>query len=219
MRMPENNTIDFENPPQGPQVAVCYRVIDLGTQEVTWSGETKLQHKIMLSFEYCDEVMEDGRPFTIHSRYTFSSSEKSNFRQHLEGWRGRAFTDSEISEFDPAKLIGQPALLNVMHRISGDKVFANVVAVSPVPKQMQAVVKPLTNEALVLSLDPLEFSQEVYEKLSNSLKETIAKSPEFSQIKVQNSAARSSNQEPQRFDEMNPPPADEPMVEDEVPFV
>lgn len=46
LNLPEKS--DFEITPAGSFVAICYRVIDLGTQLVEYKSESKKQHKIML---------------------------------------------------------------------------------------------------------------------------------------------------------------------------
>ena len=78
MHMPPNSGGgNFEPPPAGTHRAICYRVIDLGTQQSEYQGQTKHQRKIMLSWELVDERMPASgdypeRPFTIHQRYTLS---------------------------------------------------------------------------------------------------------------------------------------------------
>lgn len=95
MHLPQPSDAEFELAPAGTHIAVCYRVIDLGTQETTFKGEVKHQHKILISWEIPDEKMKDGRPFTIGKRYTWSMSEKANLRNDLESWRGK-FTAADF---------------------------------------------------------------------------------------------------------------------------
>ena len=64
-------TADFKDPPEGTHPARCYRVIDLGTQEVDFQGQIKHQRKVLVSWELqCEERMDDGRPFSIGKKYT-----------------------------------------------------------------------------------------------------------------------------------------------------
>ena len=72
MHIPAPNDKQFELPPAGTHLATCYRVVDLGTQNSNYMGQVKRQHKILLSWELPDELMADGRPFTIGQRYTWS---------------------------------------------------------------------------------------------------------------------------------------------------
>ena len=160
----------FENPQPGTYGAVCYRVIDLGTQEVKWEGDTKNQNKVFIGFEL-DEKMEDGRPFVIGRKFTVSLHEKSGLRAFLKGWRGRDFTDEELMGFNPQKLIGAPCMLSLIQ--NGD--YVNIASASKLPKGMPA--PKLANETTFFSLD--QFDQKVFDSLSNSFKEQIAKSPEY----------------------------------------
>lgn len=170
---------DFTPPPEGTHPARCYRVIDLGTQQTEFKGTPKRQHKLLLSWELPTERMDDGRPFTIHQRYTFSSSEKSHFRNHLESWRGKKFEESDFGPggFDVSKLVGVPCLVTVVHDKNGDSTYANVKGIVRLPKGLE--VPPPENETVLLILDKDEFQQSVFDKLPDSLKETIRKSPEY----------------------------------------
>ena len=134
MHMPPNTGGgDFEPPPAGNHRAVCYRVIDLGTQQTEYQGQTKYQRKIMLSWELCDEIMPargdfGPKPFSMSQRYTFSSHEKAVLRQHLESWRGVPFQDSDFGPggFDIRNVLGKSCLLNVVHEIKNGKITQQI---------------------------------------------------------------------------------------------
>ncbi len=212
MYMPANNGGDFTPPPAGTHLAVCYRAIDLGTQQVDWQGESKQQHKLMLSWELPDEKMDDGRPFSISQRYTFSSHEKARFRQDLEAWRGAKFTEADLAGppngFHVRKLLGVPCLLTVVHNVRQGKTYANISAVTKIMKGMQA--PPLVNEKVFFSLDPAEYSQDIFDKLSSGLRAVIEKAPEYLEIKRPRGEQISD-----AHDERNPPPHDD---SDQIPF-
>jgi hypothetical protein len=163
----------FDNAPAGTYGAVCYRVIDLGTQEVIWEGDKKFQRKVYIAFEL-DEKMEDGRPYVVGRKFTVSMHEKSGLRAFLKGWRGRDFTPEELMGFNPQKLIGAPCMLSLVQ--NGD--YVNIASAAKLPKGM-VPPKPV-NPTVYLSLD--EFDQKTYEGLSNSMKETISKSPEYQHL-------------------------------------
>ena len=137
VRMPAKGA-DFEMPPTGAHIAVCYRVIDLGTQETTYLGQKKLTHQILISWEMPDELMTDGRPFSIHKRYTYSSSPKANLRKDLESWRGKSYSDDQAREGVPLhKLVGHHALISVEHKRSAKgRTYGNIKAIAPLPKAM-----------------------------------------------------------------------------------
>lgn len=176
---PEN---DFTPPPAGNHPARCYRVIDLGTQSTNYMGKPKIQHKIMIGWElFCDEKLDDGRNFTVNNRYTFSGYERSTLRQHLEAWRGRAFTDMDWDTFHIESIIGKACLLQIKHDPKdGGGVYANIASIGSIPKGLE--VPALTNETVFFSLDPKEFKREAFDKLSDNLKITIQKSPEWAEL-------------------------------------
>jgi hypothetical protein len=143
--------------PAGTHRATCYMVVDLGTQETSFNGVADEKDQILLAWELADEVMADGRPFTLNRIFTLSLHQQSALRPFLESWRGRAFTEEEAKGFDVAKLIGVPAQLVVVHkegkgRDGQPRTFANVAAAIPLGKG-QARPTDLHNEKFVLSLD------------------------------------------------------------------
>lgn len=186
MKMPEPSSGSFEKCPPGNHLAICYEVLDLGTQELTYQGETRHRHQIWIGWETPEELMEDGRPFVIGRRYALSSHENSTLRRDLESWRGRAFTDAEFGPngtFTIESIIGKACFLNVVHNDVGDKTYANVEAVAPLPKS----VKPPKqyNTSVYFSLDPREFDADVFASLSERMQETVARSPEFKALNEQ----------------------------------
>ena len=62
---------DFEITPAGNHVAICYAVVDLGEHESDWQGKVSLKHRVRLSWECCDELMEDGRPFSVSKDFSY----------------------------------------------------------------------------------------------------------------------------------------------------
>jgi hypothetical protein len=170
---------EFAPPPAGAFAAICHRFIDLGTQTTTFNNETKRQRKVMLTWELTDpdERMEDGRPWTISQRYTWSMHEKSTLRKTLESWRGKSFEESDFGPggFDVRKLLGAPCLLSLVHAEKGDKTYTNISAVTKLPKGMQPGTQ--VNESVYFSLD--DYDSATFHKLSESLQNTIKQSPEY----------------------------------------
>ena len=107
--------------------------------------EGKPQRKIYVRFEIPAERVEyekDGKqvegPLTIGSFYTASMNEKATLRKHLEGWRGKSFTDDEAAAFDVSKLLGQAAMLSVVEKESGGKTYSNIAGMSRLPRGFAA---------------------------------------------------------------------------------
>ena len=93
--------------------AVCYGLIDIGTQENEYQGKVMHQRKAILKFELLDEFSEDDKRIVLSQIYNMSLNEMSKFRKHLKGWRGRDFSDEELSNFEPKKVLGSNVILNV----------------------------------------------------------------------------------------------------------
>lgn len=173
---------DFELAPTGTHLAICYRVIDLGTQESTFDGQTKHVHKVLVGWELPDEKMSDGRPFIIQQRYTWSMHEKATLRQHLEAWRGVAFVEKDFGKggFDIKNILGKPCVISIMHTEKGGKTYANI---SGVGKLMKGQTVPAqTNPSVYLWLHKDRWDPSIYAMLTDGLKGTIAKSPEYQEL-------------------------------------
>lgn len=151
---------DFAPIPAGMHHGICYGVVDLGTQPAF--GNFPSRRKVVFLWELPDErgdfeITRNGTkekanlPRAISALYTLSLSSKSNLRPMLEGWRGRAFTEQELDGFDVMNVVGANCLINVIHNTKGDKTYANVKAVNPLPKQM--VKKTAENPPLKFSMD------------------------------------------------------------------
>lgn len=199
MKLPPNDHKEFELAPAGNHLAVCFQVIDLGTQQVEWSGQVKKQRKIILGWELPNEKMDDGQPFMISSRYTFSSFERAKLMLHLNSWRGRPFTDEEYGSFEMENLIGKGCFLNLIHEPSkdGSRTYCNIASIAALPKGTKT--PELTNQPVYFSLD--EPDEAVWHELPEWMQEIISRSPEYQALR-------------------NGPPveAEQPFEDDEVPF-
>lgn len=177
VKLPKETQGDFETVPEMTTIAVCYRVIDMGTQESTYKGTVSHKRKIMISWELPEERMTDGRPFSIHKTYTLSPSPKSALRSDLEAWRGKPFSKEEFGEFDIANLIGVPCMAQIVHHVAENgNTYANIAAIMKPPK---GVTSKLTGENETIHLDLDAFDPEVFAKLSENLRVRIGSSPEY----------------------------------------
>jgi len=180
MKLPEPSSGSYELCPAGNHLAVCNRLIDLGTQKVDYEGQVKMQRKIFIGWVIPAETTEDGRPFGIGKRYTLSMHEKSAMRKDLESWRGKKFTAEELGPqgtFNLENLIGKACFLSVVHNTRDQKTYANINAVASLPKGMTAPTGDW--EECFLSLEPDEFEPIVFDTVGERLRETIKTSPEF----------------------------------------
>ena len=124
-----------EVPPAGTFPARCYQIIDLGHQTTSFEGQAKVVPQVRISWEL-SETMADGRPFSISKDYTASFGPKATLRKVLESWRGRAFTQEELSGFSLENVLGKPCMISVVHKPSkdGTQTYANVGNVMALPK-------------------------------------------------------------------------------------
>lgn len=174
---------DFEQAPTGNHVARCIRLVDLGTQHGTYEGKATVRNQVLISFELCNEAMEDGKPFTIGEFYTNSLNEKAKLRHHLEAWRGRAFTDNELAGFDLQNILGKPVMVSI---VVNDKGKSKVGALAAMPKGMSA--PQCVNATSVFWLD--EFDQTAFDAMPDGIKKIIAESDEYKALKNGNGSAR-----------------------------
>ena len=169
--------------PEGTHVGILYSIVDLGTQEVQFKGETKYQPKVRLTFELPNETKEfDGvvKPLVIGGKYTMSLSDKAILKPIIEGILGKKLTDAEKANFSSDefhKLMGKPVMLNVMHTVSqaNGNTYANIASVSPLMKGL--TVPNQFNENVIY--DVSEGQTGAFESLPEFVREDIMKSVEM----------------------------------------
>ncbi|MCB0255862.1 MAG: hypothetical protein KDI55_19260 [Anaerolineae bacterium] len=183
------SNVMFKKVPAGVHIARCVQVIDLGTQEVTFQGETKQQHKLYIAWEVLGEddagvpltyEGTDGKdhPMTIGKRYTLSLNDKSALRKDLAAWRGRDFTPEELKAFDISKLLGAYCMLNVQHNESNNgKTYANVASITPLPTAL-AKNKP-TSDTKPVSFDMDDPDMALFDSFPPWLQDVIQASAEW----------------------------------------
>lgn len=134
---------DFQLAPIGNHIGICVQVIDLGTQPDEWQGKPKLLHKVRVGWELPQEkaIFDEARgeeSFMVSKEYTLSLSEKANLRHDIDSWRGIPFTEEELKEFPLKKLLGAPAMVNVVHATSAKKrQYVKVISVTRLPKSIK----------------------------------------------------------------------------------
>jgi hypothetical protein len=173
MLLTDSGGTDFQQHPAGTFNAVCRMMVDLGTQESDYQGAKSLKRQVLIGWE-TDEKMEDGKPFIIAKFYTASLSEKANLRHDLVSWRGREFTMEELGGFNARNLLKAPCMLSI---VTTEKGKAKVQGISKLPKGLPPLIPE--NPVIYLSLDPKEYDHNVFDGLSNGIKDIIKRSPEW----------------------------------------
>jgi hypothetical protein len=156
--------------------AVCDMIVDLGVQPSP-GGQYAPKRTVLLRFQIPEvrvEFTKDGEtrslPAVISRTVGLSLNEKSTLYGLLTSWRGRAFTQEELKKFDLGKVAGKPAFINVTHSVKGDRTYANLTSIMPLPKSMTAPA--LEGEALVFSTDAP--NPDVFDKLPAWVQDKIA---------------------------------------------
>lgn len=176
----------FEPAPAGTHPVRCSQLVDLGTTESNFDGQTRLRRRVRLVFEICDPELSaaNGEPFAIARSFTLSLSERSALRPFLEGWRGQAFGNEAVKGFDLKTILGAPGLASVVHETRADgRTFANVKAVAKLPRGMS--VSQLRDAPLYWDMsDPAKADWAAFGRLSSKTQEAIALTPEYAKLKA-----------------------------------
>lgn len=162
--------------PQGTYLAVCNMLVDLGVQyNETYKNSSR---KVLIGWEIPEEtILIDGEEHsrTLSKRYTASLSESANLRQDLAAWRGRDFTPDELAAFDLRNIVGTSCMINVIHRDSGGKTYANIQSIMALPKGMPK--GQLSENAIVFDLDTGDLDD--IDKLPKWIADIIKKSTTY----------------------------------------
>ena len=176
-------------PEAGATTGVLFSLVDLGTQEVTWDGETKWTPKLRLAFELPDqviegEVTENGKttkvtkPMVVSIELTRSLGERATLRKMLETWRGQAFTSKELASFSLKNLLGKACLLTLVHKTSqAGRQYCAIQGMAKLPKGMKAPAKT-ENTPVFYEIEQGEGGQ--FGELPEWLQEKIRSSKELS---------------------------------------
>ena len=177
-----DNSKEFKIAPAGLHMARLYSVIDLGHQATEWAGETKIMHKVVLTWELHgnddqDQPLktDDGKPLIVSKRYTVSLGDQARLRQDLEAWSNKKMTAEDRKKFDLRNLLDKFCMVNITH--SEDGKYANISGISPVPSALRNAQPKGINPCLHFWL--AEFDQAKYDALPKYYKEKIAESSEW----------------------------------------
>lgn len=188
----ESNGGNYTPTPSGQHVMVCTRIVDLGTQPGSAMYPAP-KHKVRIFWELPEERVTytdgDGNekegPVLHSEQYTASFNEKANLRKHLESWRGKPFDERDFSGppdgFHMSKLIGVPALGQIVHETRDGKTYANLSSIMSLrPDDMKKFRGQIEGEKIYFSFE--KFEQQEFDKLSERLRNTIKNSPEYQNL-------------------------------------
>ena len=200
---------DFKIAPAGLHMARLYSCIDLGHQSVEWSGETKIMHKVVLTFELHGDDNEgkplktdDGKPLIVSKRYTVSLGDQATLRKDLESWANKKMSATDRINFDLKTLLNKFCMVNISH--SEDGKYANISGISPIPSALKNAVPDGINQINHFWLH--DYDQAKFDALPKYYREKIMESSEW----------RGSKKKIEEVDGFPKSLADIP--DDEVPF-
>lgn len=163
--------------PEGVYTAVCVWIIDMGDQYSDYYK--KSSRKVMLTWEIPDETVEidgESKPRVLSKEYTLSLSDKAVLRSHLEAWRGKKFSETELDSFDLKNVLCASCQLQVLHN---DKGYANVGSIMALPKGMPKLQPQ--NETIYFDLSDPE-CLELLDKLPSWVQDRIKKSSTYKDL-------------------------------------
>lgn len=170
----------FTPVPEGNHIARIYSIIHIGTTERETQWGLKQQNKIRITWELLNEMRDfngEMKPLVISQEYTISFGEKANLRKMIDGLLGKdAQKFIEDDTFDIESLLGRYCMVNVQHTSKGDKTYANVVSVAPVPKGIELPDK--FNEDFILNYSD-KWSDEKFSKLPDFIKDKMKETDEY----------------------------------------
>jgi len=176
-------------PPQGPQVAVCYSIIDLGTHMKQFQQQdpkpTPLLH---ISWEFPNlpkAIFKEGdqpKPLAVFQEYSTSMGDKAKLPKLLQAWRGVPCKDLAL---ELPMFLGQPCLINVEYnpdKQRPDIIYANIsmngLGVMRLPAGTP--VNPISNPKVFFNLD--NYSHEQFALLPTWIQKKIMTCLEWSGI-------------------------------------
>lgn len=165
----------------GTYIARCIGMIHIGTVEYDWQGQKAQSNKVRITFELPTEtkVFKEGdepKPFVISAEYSLSFGKKAKLRPILEAWRGKAFTEEEMDNFDVSKLVGVPAFISILENEKG---YSEIATISKLPKGTEC--PPQINPSQVLDYE--NWNQDLFDKLPDFIKNKMITTPEYQAMK------------------------------------
>jgi hypothetical protein len=207
---------DYEPLAAGMHHAVCYGIVDLGTQP---GGQFEPKRKVAFLWEVPAERIKfekDGQkkdlPRGVTATYTLSLHTKGLLRPMLESWRGKAFTTEELNGFDLKTILGANCLLNIVHAAgtgkNAGKTYANVKSVNPPMKGTPRLTSE--NVPLFFSIDECGDTITVPPTVPDWLKGKILQSEECVREQRKNGAPDATEEEQANRSSSN--------LDEDVPF-
>jgi hypothetical protein len=182
-KKPSQSEGNYETPPQGAHLARVTRVIDLGTQEKSYKGETKMEPQMLITFELVDTIMTTGdlagQPFIFNKKVKNSIHPESSYAGLFTALTGLAPSkDPNPEDYHPSRILNTPCQVQIIHKPKDDGgVWANLGAVMQVAPS--TVVRQASTPLVIFDMDDLPVSNAQLELISEYWQNLIKASPEY----------------------------------------
>ena len=178
--------------------ARCYSVVDFGTAEHFYNGQSQgIQRRINVTWELPEftAVFGEGRapePFIIGNEMKLSTNDNATLALLITAWRGSGLTAEEKQGFEVSKMLGKPCIMSFDVKVKQNapaqiQQYTNKVArlvktsIAPIPNGMQEM-NPM-NPQLFFDFDVMmgqgQFDLETFKRLPKWQRERIEKAQEF----------------------------------------
>lgn len=172
----------------GTYPAVCVGVVDLGEQYSEMFK--KYSDKLLIIWEIPSQTIEiDGedKPRWLSKDFAASLHEKSALHKMLVSWRGKAFTEKELTEdengfmqFSVLDMLGTGCFLQVIVDEKDTGSYNRITSVISLPAGMTA---PETKTPLI-AFDIESWDEMVFHTLPGWIQERIKKSTQYQKLHV-----------------------------------
>jgi hypothetical protein len=166
----------------GTYPAILVKIVDEGTKDVTFEGNTRKRRTVKFAFEFPlkKELWYVGdteaRPQVLSVNFTYlvgtsKTGKKSNLRLFLESMRGGLFlSDQEASQYDISQLLGKFYNASVIQAATQQgKMYNKIQNVTPFqnywPNEYSQGLLNQTNPSIIFSIDNDGFESMNFAKL------------------------------------------------------
>ena len=139
---------DYVPVPEGMHDAICYKLVDAGTNWNEFQGEKNKQHSVFVWWELPKTRTEDDRPMSVFKEYRLSLHEQAALRRDLQAWRNNQFTPSELESFDLTAIVGVSCKISVGRTSGGRDKVTGVYCADGGPKKAAT-----ENEQVIFDLE------------------------------------------------------------------
>ena len=134
--------------PEGMHDAICYKLVDAGTNWNEYQGEKTKQHSVFVWWELPKTRTEDDRPMSVFKEYRLSLHEQAALRRDLQAWRNKIFEPKELEGFDLTAVVGVTCKIGVGRTSGGKDKVTGVFCADGGPKKVQT-----ENEQTIFDLE------------------------------------------------------------------